>query len=962
MSSNRLPQPWGSRIDRSATLSFEFEGKRVSAFKGDTIASAVLAEGQKVLSRSFKYHRPRGVLTMAGDDANTLVQLEAEPNVRADIRAAENGMVVTAQNVIGSLSRDRGALLERFGSFLPVGFYYRSFFKPGSKAWLKVWEPIIRKSAGLGKVSFNPPAADYRKRSLHADLVVVGAGPAGLAAALEAADAGVGVLIIDRDPELGGALNYARFDIEGETAKSTLGELAERARGHGNITLLLGATCNGWYGDNYLPVLQGDTLFKVRAKELILATGSQEQPLVFRNNDLPGIMFSSAAQRLMRLYAVRPGKTAVVFAGGLDGYRVALDLHDAGIKVAALVEPASEAPDAGYLAALGERKIDVVKGARIVEAHGATAVEAVSLRLSSGEIRRVGCDLVVTAAGYTPGYQLALHAGAKLGYNDATGHFTLSNIPPHMHLAGSVEGHFDLRAVLHSGAAAGVAAARTLGIDIPAEPDLPPQPNIYANYQGDVQPHPKGRDFIDFDEDLQAKDIWNAVEDGYRELELVKRFSTVGMGPSQGRHSALNTARIVAAATDRAVADVGITTSRPPFGPEKLGLLAGPVHHTYRLTALHEELVAAGVKMMPVGAWWRPAYFGTPDNAAAAIEAEVKAVREGVAVLDVSTLGKIALRGPDAGKFLDRFYTMLHSNQPVGRVRYCLALNEMGSVIDDGVAYRVSDDHFHVSTTTGMAARIFADMSWWNAQWQLDVDIQNVTGAFAGLNVSGPLARKALEALEGEIDFSSDAFGFLDGRAGTLAGTPVLAMRIGFTGELSYELHVPYSKARGLWQALMKAGRQYGIRPYGLEASRILRLEKGHIIIGQDTDAMTTPDELSMGWALSKKKDFYLGRTANAKRRERPMNRKLCGFQLDQKSISNLGEGALVFNGGHPVGFVSSVLYSPTLGKTIGLAYADPQDAEPGGKIEIRCFDGRNIVAPVVSPHFYDPENKRQNL
>jgi sarcosine oxidase, subunit alpha len=414
-----------------------------------------------VLSRSFKYHRPRGVLSMAGEDANTLVQLGPEPNVRADMRLAGDGMVVSAQNVTGSLARDLAAPMDRLGRFLPVGFYYRSFFRPGPKAWLKFWEPIIRKSAGLGKVSFDPPAADYRKINLHCGLVVVGAGAAGLCAALAAADAGIDVLLVDQNADLGGALSYARFDIDGSAAADALHDLAPRVQSHPKIRLLLAATCNGWYAGNYLPVLQGKTLYKVRAAELVLATGSQEQPLVFRNNDLPGIMYSSAAQRLMRLYAVRPGEQAIVFAGGLDGYRAALDLDDAGIKVEALVEPADEAPDGGYLAAVSGRGIEVIKGARIAEAHGKMAVTAVDLRLASGEMRRIDCDLLVTAAGYTPGYQLALQAGAKLGHEDETGHFTLTNVPPHVHLAGSVAGHVDLADVRRSGAMAGRAAERS---------------------------------------------------------------------------------------------------------------------------------------------------------------------------------------------------------------------------------------------------------------------------------------------------------------------------------------------------------------------------------------------------------------------------------------------------------------------------------------------------------------------
>lgn len=957
----RLPSPWGSRIDRSSTVKFSFEGQSFAGFTGDSVASALAASGVKMLSRSFKYHRPRGILTMAGQDANTLVQIGPEPNVRADIRPLKPGMEVTAQNVMGSLNRDAGAVIDRFGRFMPVGFYYRTFFNPGPKSWLKLWEPIIRKSAGLGKVSFTPPPADYRKVNVHADLIVIGAGPAGLAAALQAADAGVDVIIVDQNPELGGALNYARFDIEGQAGAAVLADLKARVLAHPNIQCLLGATCNGWYTDNFLPVLQGDTLYRIRAAEMVLASGSQEQPLVFRNNDLPGIMFSSAAQRLMRLYGVKPGQEAVVFAGGIDGYFTALDLAEAGVKVKVLLEPARTAPNNALVQALRAAGIELVLGAKVLEAHGRKAIKAVSIAQNS-QNRRITCDLLVTAAGYTPGYQLALHAGAKLGHDDQTGHFTLSNIAPHMHLAGSVAGLFDLDAVIRSGRNAGAAAARALGKSAPALPDLPSRDDGYHNHRAELTPHKKGRDFVDFDEDLQAKDIFNAVKDGYRELELVKRFSTVGMGPSQGRHSALATARIVASATGRSVANVGITTSRPPFGPEKLGLLAGPDHHAYRRSALHDDLLKAGMKPMAVGAWMRPSYFGDPTNVEANVTAEIKAVREAVGLLDVSTLGKIALRGPDAGKFLDRFYTMMHSNQPVGRVRYCLALNEMGSVIDDGVAYRISPEHFHVSTTTGAAARIFADMLWWNAQWQLDLDIQAVTGAYAGINVSGPKAREVLQAIESDIDFSPEGFGFLDGRTGNFAGAKIIAMRIGFTGELSYELHIPYTAARKVWAALMEAGRAHGIRPYGLEASRILRLEKGHIIIGQDTDAMTTPEELSMSWALSKKKDFYIGRTANAQRRANGLTRQLCGIAMDRDTAKGLGEGALVMRDGHPCGFIASLGFSPTLGKVIGLAYADPRDSAPGSALTVRSFDGRDVSVPVVSMHFYDPNNERQAL
>ena len=916
----RLPPPWGSRIDRSSSFDFVFEGRTYAAHPGDTIASALAANGQKVLSRSFKYHRPRGILTMAGQDANTLVQVDTEPNVRADLRAVRQGMVVSAQNVMGSLASDRAAIMDRLGGFMPVGFYYRSFYAPGPKSWLKFWEPIIRRFSGLGTISTSPEAADYRKVSLHCDVVVVGAGPAGLSSALAAAEAGAEVLLVDQNPKLGGSLAYARFDVEGRLAQETLRGLRDRVEAHPNIRTLEKATCYGWYADNWLPVLQGDTLFKVRAREAIFATGSQEQPLVFRNNDLPGIMLSSAAQRLMRCYGVRPGDRGVVFAGMLDGYRVALDLHDAGIALEAVVEPDTARGHDAYRVELQRRGIRIVPAARILEAHGRSGITGLTVASAGGGRERLSCDLLVIASGYTPTYQLALQAGAKLHYDDASDRFRLGEAPRHVHLAGSLDGCFDLAAVMRSGEIAGAKAASALGHKAALPAAIEDEDGAAANYRGPVEPDPRGRDFIDFDEDLQAKDIWNAVADGYREIELVKRFSTVGMGPSQGRHSALATARIVARATSRPVGEVGVTTSRPPFGPERLGLLAGPAHDHFRHTALHDDLVAAGARMMPVGAWWRPAHLGENSRLTEAIETEVRSVREGVGMLDVSTLGKMAVRGPDAGAFLDRFYTMMHSNQATGKVRYCLMLNEMGSVVDDGVAYRIADDYYHVSTTTGMAARVHAEMSWWNAQWQLDVDIQNVTGAFAGINLTGPLARQVLEAMEGSIDFSKETFAYLEGRSGTLAGCRVLAMRIGFTGELSYELHVPYSQARRLWQALLEAGEPHGLKPYGLEASRILRLEKGHIIIGQDTDALTTPDELSMEWALSKKKTFFIGRTALEHRRGQPMTRKLCAFTHDGGGFGRIGESCLVMRDGRPAGFVSSFGYSPTLKTSIGLA------------------------------------------
>lgn len=962
----RLTAPWGSRIDRSRKIGFSFDAEGVEGFAGDTIASAMAGAGRWILSRSFKYHRPRGILTMAGQDANTLVQLPDEPNVRADIHPIENDLLVTAQNVKGAAQNDRLAVLDRLGRFLPVGFYYRSFFGPGNKAWLKVWEPMIRKSAGLGKVDPGAGEGAYIRENLHTDVLVVGGGAAGLSAAIAAAQAGAEVLLVELEPELGGALTYARFAPQTAEADTVLDALRTRVAEFPNLHILTSATCNGWFADNWLPILQGDRLYRVRAGQVVVASGSHEQPLVFRNNDLPGIMLSSAVQRLMRHYAVRPGQRAVVIAGNRDGYLAALDLLDAGVQIVAVLDPRNSPSCQVSANILSARGVRIVHNADIVDAVGTAGnrhVRAMRFKTSGSTMETLACDLVVVAIGYTPCYQLPLNANTKLGYDDEGQQFVLTNLPATMHLAGAAAGVFDLKSVLRSGEIAGATAANGAGYSAIVPPAIADASASGMNYARALSPHAQGRDFVDFDEDLQVKDIHNAVADGYSELELVKRYSTVGMGPSQGRHSALPTARIVAELTNRTVAEIGITTSRPPFGPEKLGLLAGPGHVRYRHTAMHAEHLADNAKMSPVGAWWRPLYYGGGTHPASQkITHEVNLVRNKVGMLDVSTLGKLAIRGPDAGAFLDRIYTMAHAKQPVGRVRYCLMLNDMGSIIDDGVAFRLSDTEFYVTATTGAVARVFGEMLLLNAQWNMQVDIQDVTAAFAAINVTGPLARKVLETLDGNIDLSGENFPYLHGRVGVLGGCPVRVMRIGFTGELSYELHVPQSYGATLWQALKNAGAPLGLEPYGLEASRVLRLEKGHIIIGQDTDALSSPAELNMDWALSKKKTSFLGKTAVEARNHLGLKRKLCGFELAEGHGIRLAESCLVLHDGHPVGFVTSTCFSPTLGKWIGLAYAHPDDAEPGGSVRIRGLCGKELQASVIPIPFYDPQNLRQEI
>jgi len=973
-STHRLPAPAGLLIDRDTPIEFRFEGRGYRGYAGDTIASALAANGVKVLSRSFKYHRPRGILTMAGQDANTLVQLEHEPNVLADRHPISEGLEVRAQNVFGSLNRDWGALLGVIGRFMPVGFYYRAFFRP-SGVFERIWEPIFRKTTGLGTVNLKTPHGYYDKAYGFYDVAVVGGGPAGLSAALVAARAGASVLLVEENPVLGGALGYARFDVEGERGARLREELVREVAAEPGIEVMTDALCNGWFADNWLPVIHGNRLTKVRAGEVVLAAGALEQPAQFRNNDLPGVMMGSAAQRLIRLYGVRPGARAVVAAGNRFGYEVALDLIEAGVEVAAVVDqrPAPE-PDPVMEAVLA-RGLRVLSGHAVVEAAAAPGKRGVAGAVidrilgegqTAGQPERIPCDTIAMSVGFTPTYQLALQAGARLDYDDASAMFSISGLPEHLHLAGSMNGRHDLDAVVADGRRAGWRAAQGAGLEPGEMPPSVPADGAGVNAPWPIFSHPGGKDFVDFDEDLQVKDILNAAADGYSELELVKRFSTVGMGPSQGRHSALATARLIAKASGRTVAETGVTTARPPFAGEKLGVLAGRSFEPERVTAMHHRHLEAGAQMMTAGLWWRPAYYGPKARREACIREESLAVRENVGLIDVSTLGGLEIRGPDAAEFLNRIYTFAYLKQPLGRARYVLMTDEAGTIIDDGVACRFRDDHFYVTATTSGAERVYLSMLWWNAQWRLEVDISHVTAAYAAVNLAGPKAREVLAKLTDDVDVSAEAFPYMGLREGRVAGIPARLIRIGFVGELGYEVHLPMSQGEALWDAVMDAGREFGIKPFGLEAQRVLRLEKGHIIIGQDTDAMTFPHEVDMAWAIAKKKPFFVGGRSIEQRLRQPMKRKLVGFTIEDAGVAAgvpaPGESNVVLRGGEVVGFVTSVARSPVLGRVIGLAYAHPDDAELGKTIQIKLDSGQIVDATVASPHFYDPDNARQEM
>ena len=966
---SRLPAPYGTLINRNVAVKFKFENNTINGFDGDTIASALLANKQWLLSRSFKYHRPRGPLTMAGQDANTMVQLPSNPNALADKEVIKEGMLVSGQNYTGSLEKDSGALLGLFSRFLPVGFYYKAFFKPRGM-WEK-WAPLIRKKAGLGIIDQQLKSPYYDKQYKFYDVVIVGGGPAGMQAAIDAAVHNCEVLLVDENPILGGSLNYTRLDAEGVRAKSLRAELVASIEAHSNITVMTNAVCNGWFADNWLPIICGNRLYKVRAIQTILCTGAIEQPALFHNNDLPGVVMSSAAQRLIHLYGIKPGSAAVILTGNNDGYGTALDLYDAGVMIKAIVD-LRENPDYDEIAkAAVARGINVKTGCAVYAAHNrkASHITSVDVRkivsqglcANDGEI--IDCDLLCMSVGYTPAYQLACQAGGQLSYDDQSAMFTLSNCPDTLHLAGSVNSLWEIDDVLAEATRAAAMVSNALGLSDLAIGDAIPKGNISPNHPWPIFPHPKGKEFVDYDEDLTIADIINATADGYEHIQLVKRYSTCGMGPSQGRHSALAAARIVAAATHKTVAQTGVTTARPPFSAEQLGHSAGRSFYPARRSNMHYRHIEAGAEMLQAGAWFRPAFYKQSNvTRQHCINDEVINVRNNVGLVDVSTLGGLEVRGPDAGEFLNRFYTFGFVKQPVGRARYALLTNEAGVVIDDGVACRFGDNHYYVTATTGGVDRVYQNMLKWNAQWRLDVDIANVTSAYCGVNIAGPNARRVLEKVCTNIDLSSEAFPYMGVRSGSVDGIPARLIRVGFVGELGYEIHVPQQYGEALWDALMKAGNDHAIRPFGIEAQRVLRLEKGHIIIGQDTDAMSNPNEVQMSWAVSRKKPFFVGGRTLSELEKKPSLRGLVGFVVNDTDSPIPQESHLILDGDQMTGRVTSCSYSPTLEKVIGLAYVSPSSSANGSAIVIKSSHGVLVGATVVGLPFYDPNTARQEL
>lgn len=957
-----MPDEWLDRKRRP--LRFSFEGRTYQGLEGDTIASALWAAGVRTLGRSFKYHRPRGLLSAANHDVNLMLQAGQRLNVRGDVEALTDGMELHAVNTFGGLANDRARFLDRLSPFLPVGFYYKAFH---GKRLFPLWERMFRRITGLGTLDFDTPHVRTAKRYDFCDVLVIGAGPSGLAAALAAADAGARVALVDENRHAGGS---GLFQLGGSAERRlATRRLLDRVRAHPKVRLFEGTYAAAYYADQWVPLIDAERMTKMRAGAIIVAGGAYEQPAVFRHNDLPGVMLGSAMQRLVYRHAVRPARRAVVLAGNADAYRVALDLLSAGTDVAAVVDLRASVPPSLELEAVRRRGIRCLAGHAIYEAHAGAEGQLAAVTLSridpgSGQPLEIGeridCDGVAMSTGWMPSANLLYQAGTQMRYDEVVQQFVPRSLPPGVFACGRVNGVYDLDARFADGKRAGSAAAAYAGHGH-AEPVGVPQETESPSHPWPVIAHPKGKNFVDFDEDLQLKDFEHAVQEGYDNIELLKRFTTVGMGPSQGKHSNMTALRVLARLTGRTPQQVGTTTARPFFHPVPLSHLAGRGFHPQRHTPLHARHAALGAVFMPAGAWERPEYYAVAGTSRReAILAEVSRVRGTVGVIDVGTLGKLEVRGPQAAEFLERVYTGRYANMKVGSTRYAVMCDESGVLADEGVVARVADDVFYFTTTSSGAATVYRELSRLNVEWRLDCGIVNLTGAYAAMNLAGPKAREVLAELT-SMDLSSAAFPYLACRSGEVGGVPVRMMRVGFVGEWGYEIHVPAEHGPALWDALMAAGAAHGIGPFGVEAQRLLRLEKGHLILGQDTDGLTTPWEVGMDWAVKLDKPFFVGQRALQAIRRKPLRQKLVGFKLPAGLRGPAPQEChLVIDQGQIAGRVTSIAFSPNLGHCIGLAFVVPALAQPGQRLDIRLSDGSLVAAEVCKTPFFDPADARQ--
>ena len=931
----RLPPRPGEVIDRSRLVSFTWDGKPHSGYAGDTIVSALAAAGVDIFSRSFKYKRPRGVLAATFHDPNCTVQVDDEPNVRGAHRQVQPGMVVSPENVWPSLRFDVRAANQVVGRFLSAGFYYKTFMKP-QRLW-PAYQKVLGRFAAGGVTEADAAHGYYDKRYVHVDVCVAGGGPAGMAAAVAAAQAGAAVLLVEEEYELGGHLRY------GNTADlAALADLRAQVAAEANIEVMVNAAVTGRYDMNWIGVVQRqpgisakghqihERLCKVRAGSLVVAAGLIERPYVFKGNDLAGIMLSTAVRRMVNLYAVLPGRNAVVFTANADGDACVEDLRGAGANVTV---------------------VDARAGGNIVSADGGKRVSSVQL----GDGRTVECDLLVIAAGWTATVPLLNMSGDRPVYDKtAARFFPTDRRVASVLVAGGLEGDGTTAELVAHGAAIGANAAARVGhggdVAVPALARAP-HPELYRSTTHGI---------VDFSEDVNSKDMFAAKNEGYDSIELVKRYTTVTMGPTQGKLESANAVAILAEAHGvQDFNEIGTTVWRPPFVPITLGALAGRGFENTRYSPMQPWHERHHARPLVAGDWIRPEHYG---NAAA----EVTNVRTNVGVIDVTPLGKLDLRGPDVPKLLNLLYVNKWSKLPIGGVRYGVMCAEDGVVMDDGVTGRLGEDRYIMTTTSSGAATVWEWAENWlqteHPDWQ--VHVTPVTTGYASMNVAGPKSRELLARLVVGVDLANEAFPYMNVRQGTVAGIADCFMwRIGFTGELSYEIHVPAAYGLHVWEALFEAGGDLGIGAFGVEAQRIMRLEKGHFIVAQDTDGLTQGFGADLDWCIKLDKDDFAGKPELVWQRQRGDYPRLVGLQPVDPTIVPTEASQLVEGTKTIVGRITSSRMSPTLGRSICLGYVVPRLAAPGTVVTCQLPDKRRVDMRVMEhlAHF-DPDGGRQRV
>jgi sarcosine oxidase subunit alpha len=995
----------GRLLNKGKPVEFNFNGKRLKGYEGDTLASALLANDQMLVGRSFKYHRPRGVVASGAEEPNGLVNLgkgaQFEPNARVTTTELFEGLTAQSQNHWPSLEFDVGAINTHLSRFLPAGFYYKMFMYPRS-FWKHVYEPIIRKSAGLGKAPKDRDQDTYEHFNCHVDVLVVGGGIAGLAAAKAAGERGARVLLVEQTADWGGRAVVDTPVIDGTPAEEWIKNTVEILDNMDNVDMRLRCMAAGVYDHGYALVYERLTdhapeaegprhrLWRIRAKQIVTATGAIERPLSFAVNDLPGVMLASAVRDYAVNFGVSIGDRTVIVTNNDDAYRTAIVLKEAGLDVPVIVDarPEAEGDLIDRARALGIR-IEMGKG--IAKVKGGKRVTGVALCAQAGEgavLEEIDCDCVAMSGGWSPVVHLWSHCGGKLNWDADQAMFrpdperapTGAGGQPFVATAGIANGHLFTAEVVSDGWAAGRAAAKASGhtkrgAQAPMGEDAAEGPisPVWLMPQG-ASHALRSKAWLDFQNDVKVSDVQLAAQEGFESVEHAKRYTTLGMATDQGKLSNINGLAILSQSLNADIPDVGTTTFRPPYTPISMASIAGAARdelfQPLRMTPISAWSNAHGADNEPVGQWRRPfAYVRPGESVHDAVNREVKNTRENLGLLDASTLGKLIVKGPDAGKFLDMMYTNMMSTLPVGKCRYGLMCSENGFLMDDGVVVRMAEDTWLCHTTTGGAEHIHAHMEDWLQceWWDWKVYVANVTEQYAQIAVVGPNARKLLRKLGG-MDVSADALPFMTWAEGKIGDFDARVFRISFSGELSYEIAVPAGQGAAFWEALIAAGEEFGIMPYGTETLHILRAEKGFIMIGDETDGTVIPQDLNLQWALSKKKEDYLGKRAHERSHMADPNRwKLVGLETEDGSV--LPDGAYAIADGENAngqrntqGRVTSTYYSANLERGIAMGLVHKGPDRMGEVIEFNKIDGTTVRAKIVDPVFYDKEGEKQNV